>query len=54
MTTRTRIRIEDDQYEQLAAIKDRHDTTWRGLLYLGAQRLEAGRTPFLDHQEHDQ
>lgn len=53
MTDRTRIRIEDDQFEHLAALKDKHGVSWRGLLYLGAQRLETGPTPHTDDQHDD-
>lgn len=52
--SRTRIKLDDAQHRQLTAIKEKHGVSWRGMLYLGAQRLEAGPTPFLERQHTDQ
>ena len=39
----TRIIIKDDeQFEQLDAVRERHGVHWRGMLIKGAERLEAG------------
>jgi hypothetical protein len=39
----TRIIIKDDeQFEQLDAVRERHGVNWRGMLIKGAERLEAG------------
>jgi hypothetical protein len=41
--TSTRIVIKDDeQFDQLDAVRDRHGVNWRGMLIKGAERLEAG------------
>ena len=41
--TSTRIIIKDDeQFEQLDAVRERHGVNWRGMLIKGAERLEDG------------
>jgi len=40
--TSTRIIIKDDeQFEQLDAVRERHGVNWRGMLIKGAEQLEA-------------
>jgi hypothetical protein len=39
----TRIIIKDDeQFEQLDTVRERHGVNWRGMLIKGAERLEDG------------
>ena len=41
--TSTRIIIKDDeQFEQLDTVRERHGVNWRGMLIKGAERLEDG------------
>jgi hypothetical protein len=35
-----RFTIDDDQYEQLKAIKERHGLTWKGMMLHAAKRLD--------------
>lgn len=37
-----RFEIEDEQYERLRELKQRHGLTWKGMLLQGAKRLDSG------------
>lgn len=38
-----RFEIEDEQYERLRELKQRHGLTWKGMLLQGAKRLDSGK-----------
>lgn len=41
MGTHVQVEIEDDKYEQLRKLKDKHGVTWYGMLRSGALHLES-------------
>lgn len=44
MTKSIHIRMEEDQYEELSAFKDRRGYTWKGLLLEGYRALDTEDT----------